>query len=127
MSFYDEVKREYKSDFDKETGLPKQERKTLDNLIENCKSNILAATKRGNIHVVLKYKSSQRRFYAEEPCMEGEFYCLLDNCMNDPNYISAWEVLIDSLGSEFDIEISFAYDTATVYIQWESPEIEETT
>ena len=127
MSFYDEVKRNHMAAMDIETGIPKSERDTLDTFIEICKDNILRATRVGNTHIVLKYSSHQLRYYTDETKhSEALFYYLLDNCVHVEKYAKAKQLIIYSLGSEFDLEVSFDNNgNATVYIQWESPNKKE--
>ena len=127
MSFYDEVKRNYMGDMDTETGIPMSERNTLDTFIEICKDHIIRTTRSGNTFITLRYSSLQARYYTDESKhSEALFYYLLDNCVHDEAYVKAKQLIIDSLGPEFDIEISFDNGKATVHIQWQSPEIEET-
>ena len=129
MSFYDEVKRNHMVAMDIETGIPKTERDTLDTFIEICKDSILRATRVGNTRIVLRYSSLQLRYYTDDSKhSEALFYCLLYNCVHEEAYAKAKQLIIDSLEPEFDIEISFDNSSkVTVHIQWQSPEIEETT
>ena len=129
MSFYDEVKRNHMVAMDIETGIPKTERDTLDTFIEICKDSILRATRVGNTRIVLRYSSLQLKYYTDESKnSEALFYYLLDNCVHAEVYAKAKQLILDSLGAEFDFEVSFDNNgNATVYIQWEAPEIEETT
>ena len=128
MSFYDEVKRNHMADMDIRTGIPTSERATLDTFIEICKDSIIRTTRSWNTYVTLRYSSLQLRYYTDESKRsEALFYYLLDNCVHDETYAKAKQLIIDSLGPEFDIEISFDNGKATVHIQWEAPEIEETT
>lgn len=129
MSFYDEVKRSHMADMDIRTGIPASERDTLDTFIEICKNSIIRTSRSGNTCVTLRYSSLQLRYYTDDSKhSEALFYYLLYNCVHEETYAKAKQLIIDSLEPEFDIEISF--DTSskvTVHIQWESPEIEETT
>ena len=129
MSFYDEVKRNHMVAMDIETGIPKTERDTLDTFIEICKDSIIRTSRSGNTCVTLRYSSLQLRYYTDDSKhSEALFYCLLYNCVHEEAYAKAKQLIIDSLGSEFDIEISFDNSSkVTVHIQWQSPEIEETT
>ena len=129
MSFYDEIKRNHMADMDIRTGIPTAERATLDTFIEICKDHIIRATRTGNTFITLRYSNLQARYYTDESKhSEALFYYLLDNCVYDEAYAKAKQLIIDSLGTEFDIEISFDNNgRATVHIQWEAPEIEETT
>ena len=129
MSFYDEVKRNHMADMDIRTGIPASERDTLDTFIEICKDSIIRNSRSGNTCVTLRYSSLQLRYYTDDSKhSEALFYYLLYNCVHEEAYAKAKQLIIDSLGPEFDIEISFDNSSkVTVHIQWESPEIEETT
>ena len=127
MSFYDEITQQYKADLDTDTGIPKSERGILDSLIRSAKEAIVATVRLGESHVTFKYKVLKLIDYGnEELHAEAKVYYLLDDCMNNPNYIGAWELLVNSLGEEFDIEVSFVNGIATMCIQWEVSEAEVT-
>ena len=129
MSFYDEVKRNHMADMDIRTGIPASERDTLDTFIEICKDSIIRTSRSGNTCVTLRYSSLQLRYYTDDSKhSEALFYYLLYNCVHEEAYAKAKQLIIDSLEPEFDIEISFDNSSkVTVHIQWQSPEIEETT